>query len=248
MRVLAVEDRICCNRFIVPHLTDVGFAVDLAHTVADGEHLFSINRYDLILLNLKAPAGDGLDFLRKVRRVNCNIPIIVLSPAHAVVDRVKGLTEGADDYLVEPVHLDELVARMRAVLRRPASALASELHCNGLIFNPLNASARVGKRQLVVPRREKAILEALMRANGRVVTRPALESSAYALDEEHDSNVLEANVSRLRRRIKALGGNVDIKVVRGVGYRLESNACATCPLTWMGGRPGVRGRSRYSGL
>ncbi|HTJ65661.1 MAG TPA: response regulator transcription factor [Alphaproteobacteria bacterium] len=229
MRVLAVEDQAPFHRSIVPGLVDAGFVVDLAGTVADGAHLLALNRYDLVLLSLKTLVGEGLDLLRKIRRGNCDIPVIVLSPANSVADRVKGLTEGADDYLGEPVHLAELVARMRVVLRRPASGLAGELHCDGLIFNTMNASARIGKRQLIVPRREKAILESLMRANGRVVTRAALESSAYGLDEEHGSNVLEANVSRLRRRIKALGGDVGIQVVRGVGYRLASTTCPVCP-------------------
>jgi DNA-binding response OmpR family regulator len=222
MRILAVEDHSRFAPAVLSALSAEGFAVDLAPDLADGEHLLSMTGYDLVLLDFRAPAGEALAFLQRTRRIHPSLPMIVLSPAAAVGDRVIGLTAGADDYLVKPFATEELIARMRAALRRPAHALGRELHFDGLMFNTLDSSVQVDARPLTIPRRELAILETLMRANGRVVSKPALEASAYAIDDTCGSNVLEANVSRLRRRIRAAGADVDIKVVRGVGYRLDS--------------------------
>jgi len=221
VRLLAIEDEPRLGELIVSNLTREGFAVDLATTIEDGKDYVATNAYDLILLDLRLPDGNGLDFLRAFRRKGSNIPIIILSAADTVDDRVKGLTEGADDYIVKPFALPELVARIRVALRRPGAALGVELRFDGIVFNTLNSSVSIGGEILIVPRRELAILESLMRANGRVVTKPALEASAYALDDDRQSNVLESHISRLRKRLEAAGAQVDIRVVRGVGYRLE---------------------------
>ena len=221
MRVLAIADELTFDPQVLTGLAREGFAVDLAPDLADGDHMCTSTHYDLMILDIKHPRGAGLEFLKKVRNGRSDIPIIVLSPAATVVDRIAGLTAGADDYLTKPFDLAELIARMRATLRRPGRALGRELRFDGLVFNTLNATVEVDSRPLAVPRRELAILESLMRANGRVVTKPALEATAYAQEDSRDSNVLEANVSRLRRRMKEAGADIDIKVVRGVGYRLD---------------------------
>lgn len=223
MRILAIEDHLRFAADVIADLSREGFAVDLARDLADGEHLLSMTGYDLVLLQLLAPVGEGLAFLERTRRVHPGLPIIVLSSAATVADRVNGLMSGADDYLVLPYATEELVARMRVALRRPAQALGRELRFDGVVLNIMDSSVRVDSRPLAVPRRELAILEALMRANGRVVSKPALEASVYAFDDSRDSNVLEANVSRLRKRLKDAGADVEIKVVRGVGYRLDSS-------------------------
>ena len=222
MRILAIEDHSRFAPGVLDALSRDGFAVDLARDLADGEHLLSMTGYDLVLLDFREPAGEAMAFLERTRRVYPGLPMIMLSPAAAVGDRVKGLTAGADDYLVKPFAIEELIARMRTVLRRSPYALGRELRFDGLVFNTLDSSVQVDSRPLTVPRRELAILESLMRANGRVVSKPALEASAYALEDMCGSNVLEANVSRLRRRFREAGADVDIKVVRGVGYRLDS--------------------------
>lgn len=221
MRLLAVEDEPRLGENIVSNLTREGFAVDLAPTIADAEDYVSTNSYDLILLDLWLPDGSGLDYLRKLRRNRIAIPIIILSAADTVDDRVLGLTEGADDYIVKPFALPELVARIRVALRRPGAALGLELRIGNVTFNTATSSVSVDDHPLVVPRRELSILESLMRASGRVVTKHALEASAYALEDDRQSNVLESHVSRLRRRLEAADARVDIRVVRGVGYRLD---------------------------
>lgn len=223
MRILAIEDHSRFAPAVLTALSREGFAVDLARDLADGEHLLSMTGYDLVLLDFMAPAGEALAFLERTRRIHPGLPMIMLSPAAAVRDRVKGLTSGADDYLIKPFAVEELIARMRAALRRPAYALGRELRFDGLVFNTLDSSVQVGSCPLTVPRRELAILESLMRANGRVVSKHALEASAYAMEDNCGSNVLESSVSRLRRRFRQAGADVDIKVVRGVGYRLDTS-------------------------
>jgi DNA-binding response OmpR family regulator len=215
---LAIEDHSCLAADALSALSREGFAVDLA----DGEHLLSMTGYDLVLMDIDAPAGEALAFLERTRRIHPGLALIVLSPAAAVCDRVRGLTAGADDYMTKPFATEELIARMRATMRRPAHGLGRELHFDGMVFNTLDSSVLVGSRPLTVPRRELALLEVLMRANGRVVSKRALEASVYVLDDNCDSNVVESNVSRLRRRIRDAGADVDIKVVRGVGYSLDS--------------------------
>lgn len=224
MRLLVIEDKSRLAELIGAQLTREGFAVDLAGTIEEGRDFIKIETYDLIILDLRLPDGSGLDFLRGVRRVGNTVPIIILSAADTVEDRVTGLTEGADDYLVKPFAMQELVARIRVALRRPGAALGVELQFDGILFNTLRSTVTVNGEAIVVPRRELAILESLMRADGRVVTKSALESSVYAMEDDRQSNVLESHVSRLRRRLEQAGADVDIRVVRGVGYRLESRA------------------------
>ena len=221
LRLLAIEDEPRLGELIVSSLTREGFAIDLATTIEEGREFVATNAYDLILLDLRLPDGSGLDFLKAFRRRGNTVPIIILSAADTVEDRVKGLTEGADDYIVKPFALPELVARIRVALRRPGAALGVELNFDGIVFNTLNSTVTIAGESLVVPRRELAILESLMRANGRVVTKPSLEAAAYAMEDDRQSNVLESHISRLRKRLEAAGAGVDIRVVRGVGYRLE---------------------------
>jgi len=221
MRILAIEDEPILGHTLSCMLTREGFAVDLAETIADGWHFVATTHYDLILLDLRLPDGNGLDFLRIFRRGHKSTPVIILSAADTVDDRVKGLTQGADDYMVKPFALTELVARIRVALRRPGTALGVALEYAGIVFNTLDLSVEINGRNVVVPRRELTILEALMRANGRVVTKDALEAAVYSFDDDHQSNVLESHVSRLRRHLGAAGSSVEIRVVRGVGYRLD---------------------------
>jgi len=221
VRLLAIEDEPRLAQLIVSALMQAGFAVDWSQTVAEGRGFVAANSYDLILLDLRLPDGNGLDFLRALRREHNNVPVIILSAADTVDDRVIGLTEGADDYIVKPFASTELIARIRAVLRRPGAALGIDLACGNVEFNTVNSTVSVGGAPLLVPRRELAILEALMRADGRVVTKTALEEAAYAMEEDRQSNVVESHLSRLRRRLESVGAEIGIRVARGIGYRIE---------------------------
>jgi DNA-binding response OmpR family regulator len=205
----------------VSSLTQAGFAVDWSQTLGEGRELVAANSYDLILLDLRLPDGNGLDLLRTLRRSRNNVPVIILSAADTVDDRVIGLTEGADDYIVKPFASSELVARIRVALRRPGAPLGINLICGNVVFNTVSSTVSIGDRSVLVPRRELAVLEVLMRANGRVVSKAALEEAAYAMDNDRQSNVVESQVSRLRRRLESAGAQISIRVARGIGYRIE---------------------------
>lgn len=229
LRLLAIEDEPKLGQLIVSSLTQAGFAVDWSQTMAEGQEFLEANSYDLVLLDLRLPDGNGLDFLRKLRRSRNNIPIVILSAADTVDDRVTGLTEGADDYIVKPFATAELVARIRVALRRPGAALGIDLVCGNVEFNTVSSTISIGGAPVLVPRRELAILETLMRANGRVVTKTVLEEAAYAMEDDRQSNVIESHLSRLRRRLKSAGAQISIRVARGIGYRIEEAREAHAP-------------------
>lgn len=223
MRLLAVEDEPELGRLLLDNLARAGLATDLAPCLGDAEALLGTCAYDLILLDVRLPDGSGLDFLRRLRARRNETPIILLTAADSLEDRVRGLSEGADDYVTKPFAIEELVARIRVVLRRPGRALGLTLDMGQVGFNTVTREVTVAGQPLTLARRELAALEVLMRADGRVVTRQSLEDAMYALEEDRQSNVLESTLSRLRRRLEASEAGLAIRVVRGVGYRLAQD-------------------------
>ncbi len=221
MRILMVEDEPELGVLLQANLGRAGLAVDLAPNLADAQALLDTCPYDLILLDRRLPDGSGLDFLKRLRARGVQTPVIMLTAADAIAERVEGLSAGADDYVVKPFAQEELVARIRATLRRPGSALGVTLASGNVVFNTQTRTVSIAGKPVLLARRELAGLETLMRADGRVVTRDALEDAIYALDEDRQSNVLESNLSRLRRRLEAEGADIAIRVVRGIGYRIE---------------------------
>jgi DNA-binding response OmpR family regulator len=220
MRLLIVEDEPKLGQFLTRNLTREGFAVDLATTLEMAKDLSDTNLYDLIILDLRLPDGSGLDFLKARSLHRERPPVIILTAADSTKDRVEGLNAGADDYLGKPFAHEELIARIGALLRRPGNALGVLLKAGDIEFDTIARSVSVLGKPLTLPRREITTLELLMRATGRVVVKEALESAVYTIDDEPSSNAIEANVSRLRRRLKASGSKVEINVVRGLGYIL----------------------------
>lgn len=221
MRLLLVEDDPDLGEALVANLARDGFAVDLAADLATAEAALDTAIYDLVLLDLGLPDGDGLELLRRLRRRRSNLPVLVLTARDAVEERVAGLEAGADDYLVKPFAHAELVARIRAVLRRPGRDLGAAIEVGRLLLEPATGHVEVGGRPLLLPRRERMLLEALMRRAGRVVTRRVLEEALWDQDSEIESNTLESHVSRLRKKLAETGAGVQIRTVRGVGYMLE---------------------------
>ena len=224
MRLLAVEDEKDLSELVKANLGRHGFAVDLAATLADAQACLKTTSYDVILLDLQLPDGDGLELLRTVRGAGQTTPVIAVTARDRVADRVTGLNEGADDYIVKPFALDELVARINAVVRRMAGTNAVVLRVGNLAFNPGTQQVAVGETALQVPRRELATLEALMRAAGRVVTRDRLIDELYGHGEEPASNAVDSHISRLRKRLGEAGSDVGIQVIRGVGYVMKAKA------------------------
>ncbi|MCK6451711.1 MAG: response regulator transcription factor [Alphaproteobacteria bacterium] len=220
MHILLIEDDSTLRALVRRNLEAAGFAADAAGTIEEAEAALAATSFDAVLLDLMLPDGDGIELLKRLRERRDRTPIIAVTARDGVDDRVAGLNLGADDYVVKPFATEELVARLRAVLRRPPEALAVRLAFANLELDPATGSVAVSGRTVPVPRKELAILEMLMRRAGRVVARALLEQSVYALGEEIGSNAMDANISRLRRRLAEAGAETAIHAVRGVGYMI----------------------------
>jgi DNA-binding response OmpR family regulator len=220
MRLLLVEDNARLASLIREGLDRQGFAVDWGETVAGAEHALEINDYDLMLLDLGLPDGEGLDLVRDLRRRHDMMPILILTARGGLDDRVLGLDAGADDYLVKPFQIPELAARCRALLRRPGASLSTELSVGNVTLQSAERSVKVAGEPVVATTREVDLLECLLRRAGHVVAKPALEGALYSMDADVTPNALEACVSRLRKRLATAGADVQIRTVHGVGYAL----------------------------
>lgn len=220
MRVLIVEDERRIVEILTAALRKSGFAVDAVETAADAGAALSTVSYDATILDLGLPDDDGLEVLASARRSGKEVPILVLTARDAVEDRVLGLDAGADDYLVKPFAMAELVARVKALLRRPGGALGAVLRAGNVTLDTLGRDAKVSDQAVSLSRREVSILEHLMRRLGRVVPRAVLEEKLYGFGEEIDSNAIPVHVHHLRRKLLASGATVEIHTVRGIGYLL----------------------------
>ncbi|SDA25191.1 DNA-binding response regulator, OmpR family, contains REC and winged-helix (wHTH) domain [Sphingomonas sp. NFR15] len=201
-----------------------GIVVDHVANAADAREAARSGTADLILLDRTLPDGDGLALIPDIRRDNRGVPIIVISARGDVTDRVSGLDTGADDYLPKPFAMEEMLARVRAVRRRPASVSVQRVQLGNLAYDLNNDEATVDGQRLNLPRRELLVLAALMRRRGRTVPRSALEDAVYGFDDEIQSNTLDSHVSRLRKRLSEAGGAVEIHAIRGVGYLLRQTS------------------------
>ncbi|WP_172330662.1 response regulator transcription factor [Mangrovicoccus sp. HB161399] len=222
MRVLLVEDSARLSELIVAGLSAAGFAADPAATLAAAEAAAEAVPYDLILLDLGLPDGDGAAFMRRLRRGGCLTPVLMVTARSGLDDKVRGLDAGADDYLVKPFELRELLARCRAVLRRPAACLGPVLSFGDIELDCAARRVAVAGQPVHLPPRETDLLELLLRRGGQVVGKPAIEQALYALASEVTPNALEAVVSRLRRHLAQAGSAAGLHTVRGIGYMLAA--------------------------
>jgi two-component system response regulator QseB len=216
MRVLIVEDDTMIGRALVSGLEESGYAADWVRDGTAAELALSQGAYDLALLDLGLPRKDGLDVLKSLRRTNVHVPVVVISARDSLSDRITGLDSGADDYLAKPFDLDEVLARMRAVLRRHAGRGTPEVSYGALTLDPVNRAVRFRGDEVALSAREFALLEALMRHPGDLVTREKLLDTVYGWGSELESNALEVHLHHLRRKLCP----ELILNVRGVGYRL----------------------------
>ena len=225
MRLLIIEDEARIAEILRSALSRSGFAVDAVGRCGDARAALEVNPYDAVILDLGLPDGDGLTLLKDMRARGNAVPVLVLTARDAVEHRVAGLDTGADDYLVKPFAMSEVVARIKALLRRPEGALGALLKSGNIAFDTIGRDLRVGETVLVLPRRESAILEHLMRRAGRVVPKTVLEEKLYGIDDELGSNAIPVHVHHLRRKLMDGGATVEIHTVRGVGYLLvDGNA------------------------
>jgi len=220
MRLLIVEDEPDLGVLLCNALTRARFTVDLVVAIADAEDYLRLATYDAMILDLGLADGDGLTLLDALRRRGSMIPVLILTARDAPEDRVTGLDTGADDYLIKPFHMPELISRVRALLRRPNAALGVVLDLDELILYTVSRQAKVGEIPLVLSLRETALLELLLRRQGNVVTREAIEHGLYGFDTTLGSNAVEVLVQRLRRKLGEAGARVAVHTLRGVGYLL----------------------------
>ena len=221
MRVLLIEDEPEMSRLVARCVSGTGLMVDRVVSLAEAEAALAIKRYALVLLDRRLPDGEGLVLLPVVRSSSPGTPVIVLTALDDVRDKVRGLDAGADDYLAKPFDMDELLARIRAVLRRPGREPSPAVRCGDVVFDPATREVNVRDELLILGRRELALLEALICRAGRVVQRTTLLDEVYGFDDEVQSNALDAHVSRLRGRL--VTARVAIHPVRGVGYMLDED-------------------------
>jgi DNA-binding response OmpR family regulator len=220
MRILVIEDEARITEILQEALTRAGFTVDSAIRCAEARDALSVTAYDAAVLDLGLPDGDGRTLLTELQSSRNKVPVLVLTARDAVEDRVSGLDAGADDYLVKPFATAEVIARVRALLRRPGGALGVTLQAGNVSFDTIGRDVRVGITALALPRREGAILEHLMRRFGRVIPKTVLEERLYGIDDELESNAIPVHVHHLRRKLEAAGATAEIHTVRGVGYLL----------------------------
>lgn len=217
MRLLLVEDDTMIGESVRLGLRQDGFVVDWVQDGKAAELALSNEPYALLLLDLGLPKKGGLEVLKNLRTQRNPIPVLVLTARDAVADRVKGLDAGADDYLIKPFDLDELAARIRALLRRQSGRIETELRCGDLTINPATHQVFLGAKEIALSAKEFAVLHALIDRPGAVLSRVQLEQHLYGWDEEIESNAVEVHIHNLRKKL----GSKLIRNVRGVGYVVE---------------------------
>ncbi|MCA2013319.1 response regulator transcription factor [Cereibacter sphaeroides] len=218
MRFLLIEDNADLARSIHERLEMDGHAVDHAPSLGDAEDHLAVARYDLILLDITLPDGDGRTFLQRHRAAQADTPVIVLTARSAVSDRVDTLDLGADDYLTKPFDFAELEARCRAVLRRRGGAATTLRRYADLSFDPLGGFVTVAGENRDLRNRELRLLEVLLSAPGRILSKDQLNDRLFSLSEPVSDNAIEVYVARLRKKLE--GSSARIETVRGLGYRL----------------------------
>ncbi|UCI07446.1 response regulator transcription factor [Mesorhizobium sp. B1-1-8] len=222
MRILLIEDEPEMASVLKTALERQDIIVDRSSTLADAEMMARVGSYDAMILDRRLPDGEGLSLIPRLRDMNIDTPVIALTAMGGLEDRVSGLNAGADDYMVKPFATEELVARLRALHRRQFSLRADRIEVGRLVYDFRHREALVDERALDLPRRERLVLETLVRRHGRTIMRGTLEDAVYALDDEIGSNALDAHISRLRRKLEDVTAGIEIRAIRNIGYLLRA--------------------------
>lgn len=219
MRLLVVEDDRDINRQVVAALEEAGYVADKAYDGEEGGYLGESEPYDAIILDMGLPKADGVTVLQKWRRAGVKTPVIILTARDRWSDKVDGFDAGADDYVTKPFHMEELMARVRALLRRAAGHASSQITCGPVTLDTRSGKVFVDGGQVKLTSHEYRLLSYLMHHTGRVVSRAELTEHLYDQDFDRDSNTIEVFVGRLRKKLA-----VDlIQTVRGLGYLVDPN-------------------------
>ena len=219
MRLLVVEDDPDLNRQLVTALSEEGYAVDTAFDGEEGHFLGDTEPYDAVVLDIGLPKKDGLSVLEQWRRDERKMPVLILTARERWSDKVAGMDAGADDYVAKPFHMEEVLARLRALLRRSAGHASNDIVCGPLVLDTKAARVTVDGQAIKLTSHEYRVLHYLMMHRDRIVSRTELVEHLYEQDFDRDSNTVEVFIGRLRKKLP-----IDlIKTVRGLGYRLTDN-------------------------
>lgn len=218
MKILLIEDDHMISDAIVRFIRKTELAIDAVHSLADAQLAVQTHDFELLVLDLNLPDGDGLSFLKSIRMQKNEIPVLILTARDEPKQRVAGLDLGADDYLAKPFDMDELVARIRALLRRRTGRTAPKIHYGDLVLEPQKMEARLAGAPVAIPISQLRLLQYLIEAEGRVKTKQQIIETLYSWDDTVAENTIEVYVSQLR---KLLWPEV-IKTIRGIGYSAPS--------------------------
>ena len=220
MRILVVEDNKRLSDSLRRTLEDDGYAIDAAYNGLDGEEMALMGTYDIIILDIMLPEKDGLTVCREIRNKRINTPVLMLTARDALDDRVSGLDSGADDYLVKPFEVDELRARIRALLRRESSSKSALLQIGDLSLDPATHAVERAGEPIDLTAKEYSLLEYFMRHPNHIISREMAESHLWSYDHVVTSNVVDVYIRRLRRKIDDPYKVKLFETIRGAGYRL----------------------------
>ena len=220
MRVLVVEDETRIAKQLAAALGEAGYAVDCAGDGARADFLAQTERYDAVILDLGLPKIDGLTILRRWRDAGLTMPVLVLTARGSWHEKVHGIDGGADDYVAKPFRMEEVLARLRALIRRASGQFAAELRCGQVALDPRAAKVTVAGQPVRLTSHEFRVLSYLMHNRGKVVSQAELSEHIYAEHLDRESNTVEVFIARLRRKL----GAASIETVRGLGYRMDGGA------------------------
>ena len=221
MRVALIEDNPDLRGLISQNLEKAGIHVDAAEDGDAALNLIDPEIHNLIVLDRGLPDMEGLELLKILREEHVKTPVLILTAKDALGDKIDGLNSGADDYLVKPFEMDELIARIHALNRRPSNIVDTVLKIGNVSFSPSSNTLNVNGKDLEISAKEKDALESLIRLPGRVVSKEALQNTIYGHSEEGSTNSVEVIIHRLRKKMKMAKADVEIRNLRGIGYLLK---------------------------
>jgi len=221
MRILITEDNGELAEFVQEALKRDGYLSDIARSASELRLAISQTKYNAIILDLGLPDTDGLLLLQSLRKQDIKVPVLILTARGNVQDRIKGLDFGADDYLTKPFSVDELIARIRAILRRPSTLTSKTIECGNVTVDLIAKTVRVNDFNVILGKTEFAVLECLIRNVGLTVSKSAIEQNMYQHAEEFTDNALQVAIHRVRKKLNAQGATISISSIRGIGYLLR---------------------------